>query len=120
MDSAVGEVLFDVLDVNILFDQLRADRVSARCGRLVPQHDHVVGHDFFHRPAGAVLGDILAIPQAAFDVDFTALFDVLLDDFTQLAPGNHVMEVDGFLLRFCLRVLPGVIRRQAEPRDRLT
>jgi len=116
-----GVVLLDFLDVDVFLDQLSVNRITrSRFSDAVTQHDHIISYNLFSCAFLAILSRIGPVAQSAFNVDLTALFYVLTNNFSQFAPGDNVVEVDRFLLGLGLGVLPGVIRRQAELGDCLT
>lgn len=77
------------------------------------QHDHVLGDDFGPAALGAVLTLPLAGLKPAFDVDLTALREVLPADFSELAPDDDVVELRALLLLARL-VGPRMIGRDSE------
>src|SRR3989338_3508088 len=90
--------------------------VIALALRRTIEHDHVFGDDFRAVPFLAILPLPLAGLDAAVNVDFTALAEILSADVGQLAPGDDVVKLRLFLF-LAGGIRPAVVGGDAEVGD---
>src|SRR5215467_13900786 len=63
------------------------------------EHLHIAGNNIYHCTLNTIFVGVLALRQAALDVDLRALVQVSIADLSELAPGNDVKPL-GLLMSF--------------------